>query len=730
MKDKGQLGDLVKTKVTALYSDGLITSSRVWLEVKDVMNRDVLTITSNETVVSAAKIMSENKVSCIIVVDNGSAVGIITEKGLLAKVANRGNDYDKITVAETMSSCLESIPANLSVFDASKIMEDKDLKQLIALEQKNFVGIVTQTDLTRAFTLYGTWEDVTEIMNSNVATVSTKATVAEAVAIMKSHNISCIVAMEGNKIHGIFTDKDFLKKIVVPQKNPNDFKVEQVMSSPVMMIPPSHSILSAYKVMDKMRLHRLVVAEDDQLRGIITQTDVFRAMKKTLLEEEEKNLKLLELSESNIFTLDLDNKVTYINPAFMKLFEISDKAELINQHFLPERFWIFSEERTKCLEKLKNGHVEINDLVLKTSKGKILYSTFFSTFSKNIHGQINGTQGVFNDTTDRELAKKSAELSYKELEKAHQELKETQSQVVQSEKLASIGQLAAGVAHEVNTPVGFVASNFQTLEGYLEKIKKLLGMYDELTTNIETLGKDELLDKASIIGQSRGDMNMDFVLEDIEELFSDSKEGLERVTSIVQNLRDFSRSGRTEDISEYSLNNGIETTLIVAKNEIKYDANVKTEFSEIPLICCASGQINQVFLNILLNAAQAIRYQEKEGMGNITIRTYAIEDEVICEISDDGPGIAPDKLSQIFDPFFTTKPAGKGTGLGLSVSYDIIVNKHKGKLLVESTVGEGTKFIIKLPIEEESSDKQKLVDNGNVLTTAASQQNSLGEDKD
>jgi len=263
----------------------------------------------------------------------------------------------------------------------------------------------------------------------------------------------------------------------------------------------------------------------------------------------------------------------------------------------------------------------------------------------------------------------------------------------------------------VNTPVGFVASNFQTMEGYIEKIKKMLEMYDELTTNIETLGKDELLDKAGVIGQSREDMKMDFVLEDIEELFRDSKEGLERVTSIVQNLRDFSRGGRNEDISEYSLNNGIETTLIVAKNEIKYDANVKTEFSDdIPLVCCDSGRINQVFLNILLNAAQAIRYQEKEGMGNITIRTYAIEDEVVCEISDDGPGIAPDKLSKIFDPFFTTKPVGKGTGLGLSVSYDIIVTKHNGKLLVESTVGEGTKFIIKLPVNrEQPANKEEVL---------------------
>ncbi len=702
MKDKGQLGDLIKTEVKALHSDGLITSSRVWLEVGDVMSKDVLTITSAETVVSATKMMSENKVSCIIVVDNGRAVGILTEKDFLAKVANRGNDFAKITVAETMSSSLESIPPDLSVFEASKIMDAKHLKQLLVLdEQKQLVGIVTQTDLTRSFTLYSTLEDITKIMSSNVVTVSTKATVAEAAAIMKYHNISCVVVMEGNKVHGIFTDKDFFKKIVVFQKNPNDFRVEQVMSSPVMTIPASHSILGAYRVMDKMRLHRLVVTENDQLRGIVTQTDIFRAMKKNLQEEEEKNLKLIELSKSNVYTLDLDNKVTYVNPALMKLLDVSDKSELINQVFLPERFWVDPEERTRCLGILKNGYVEIDELALKTSKGKRVYFTLFSTYSKNIHGQINGTQGVFHDITDRKEAEESTILAYDELQSANEELKDMQSQLVQNEKMSAIGQLSAGFAHEINTPVGYVSSNFQTLERYISIFKNQLETYNQLIDNIEILSKTELIEKSEAARNLREESRLNFILEDIQELLDDSKEGLGRITSIVQNLRDFSRTNAPDSIEEYDLNNGIETTLNVARNEIKYDANIQTEFSGVPLISCNSGQINQVFLNIFVNAAQAIKSQEKEGMGTLTIKTFADDAEVTCEISDDGPGIAEDNLQKIFNPFFTTKPMGKGTGLGLSISHDIIVNKHKGKLFVESTVGEGTKFIIKLPINRE-----------------------------
>ncbi|MBW7992882.1 MAG: hypothetical protein FVQ84_23110 [Planctomycetes bacterium] len=238
-------------------------------------------------------------------------------------------------------------------------------------------------------------------------------------------------------------------------------------------------------------------------------------------------------------------------------------------------------------------------------------------------------------------------------------------------------------------------------------------MYDELIAQIETSEKSELLNKAKDIGQSRDDMKIDFILEDINVLFDDSREGLDRVTEIIQNLRDFSRIDQPGSCDKYNINKGIEATLIVAKNEIKYDADVKTDFSEVPPIFCHSGQINQVFLNLLVNAAQAIKGQERDGNGTITIKTYTSDDnEVVCEISDDGPGIAPETLSKIFDPFFTTKPPGKGTGLGLSVSHDIIVNKHKGKLFVDSTVGEGTKFTIKLPIGTKANNEKEIISNG------------------
>jgi signal transduction histidine kinase len=340
-------------------------------------------------------------------------------------------------------------------------------------------------------------------------------------------------------------------------------------------------------------------------------------------------------------------------------------------------------------------------------------SRAFDKMTNDLKGSTTSIDNLNKEIAVRKQAEEATAQAYIKLEDANKELKETQSQLVQNEKLASIGQLAAGIAHEINTPVGFVASNFQTLESYIDKIEEMLKMYDKLIVEIEASGKTELLNQTHAITKSRGDMKIDFILEDIQELFSDSKEGVARITNIVRSLRDFSRIDQPGSLDEYDFNDGIKATLVVAKNEIKYDANVKTDFSEVPSILCHAGQINQVFLNVLINAAQAIKSRHGDDMGAITIKTYATDDQVVCEISDNGGGIAPENLSKVFDPFFTTKPTGKGTGLGLSVSYDIIVHKNNGQLLVDSTVGEGTTFTIKLPIENQNlTTEEEIISNG------------------
>jgi PAS domain S-box-containing protein len=399
MKNKGRFSDLVKSEINSVDSDCSITSFRAWLEVGDMMSKDVFTISPDETVVLATKVMSENDISCIIVVDNDSVVGVLTETDVLKRAVAEEKKFDKIKVGKIMSSPVESISSNLSVLEASRIVENKHIKQLPVLEEKRLVGIVTQTDLIRVLTSYAMWTDVAEIMSKDVAGIQRKATVADAAKIMASRNISCVIALEADEVVGVLTERDLLKRAVALQKNPIHIKIEKIMSSPVITIPPDYSVFSASKVMEKMDIRRLVVIEDKRLCGIITQTDIFRAAKKKLQAEEEKSFRLLENSKSSIYTIGLDGKINYVNPAFMRLLEVSDPEELINQSFLPERFWLNPEKRDRFLKRLKGGGIETMELTLKTSTGKKVYVTLFSAFTKNIHGKINGSQGILYDVT-------------------------------------------------------------------------------------------------------------------------------------------------------------------------------------------------------------------------------------------------------------------------------------------------------------------------------------------
>ncbi|MCK5541177.1 MAG: response regulator [Desulfobacterales bacterium] len=281
-----------------------------------------------------------------------------------------------------------------------------------------------------------------------------------------------------------------------------------------------------------------------------------------------------------------------------------------------------------------------------------------------------------------------------ELDKALKDLKETQSQILQSEKMASIGQLAAGVAHEINNPIGFVGSNLSTLTDYLKDFNTLLGHYNLMKQNLKDTDLEKLPDNIKIITETiekfEEEIDIDYLKDDIPELLGDCAEGTERVRKIVADLKNFAHPGN-DKIKLVNVNQGIESTLNVVSNEIKYKAQVIKEFGEIPLVEGYPQQINQVFMNILVNAAQAI-----EEKGEIHIKTQQDNKDVKITISDNGSGIEEKNIAKIFDPFFTTKPVGKGTGLGMNIAYNII-KKHKGTIDIKSKVGSGTTFTIILP---------------------------------
>lgn len=262
-------------------------------------------------------------------------------------------------------------------------------------------------------------------------------------------------------------------------------------------------------------------------------------------------------------------------------------------------------------------------------------------------------------------------------------LEEAQNQLLQSEKMASIGQLAAGVAHEINNPIGFVNSNLGSLQHYIDDLLTLLGAYE----GIEGSLADDLLQE---ILRVKKEVDLGYLREDIGNLLSESLDGLQRVKQIVQDLKDFSHVDEAER-QWANLESGLDSTLRVVWNELKYKVEVVKEYGNIPQIECLPSQLNQVFMNLLINAVHAI-----DDHGQITIRTGQANGMVWVEVEDTGKGIKPEHLGRIFEPFYTTKPVGMGTGLGLSLSYGI-VQKHGGKITVRSELGKGSVFKVVLP---------------------------------
>jgi len=266
-------------------------------------------------------------------------------------------------------------------------------------------------------------------------------------------------------------------------------------------------------------------------------------------------------------------------------------------------------------------------------------------------------------------------------------LQVAQDQLMQSEKLASIGQLAAGVAHEINNPVGYVFSNFGTLERYLADLFRVLTAYEQAEPLLAGTPA------AASLSALRAEVELDFLKEDVPTLMAESREGISRVRKIVQDLKDFSHVDARQEWEWADLHRGIDSTLNIVNNEIKYKAEVVKQYGDLPEVQCLPTELNQVFMNLLVNAAHAVRKER----GTITIRTGRTDGDAWVEVEDDGTGISKEDLSRVFDPFFTTKPVGKGTGLGLSLSYGI-VKKHHGRLEVESERGVGTRFRMTIPV--------------------------------
>ncbi|MDD5295339.1 MAG: ATP-binding protein [Rhodocyclaceae bacterium] len=281
-----------------------------------------------------------------------------------------------------------------------------------------------------------------------------------------------------------------------------------------------------------------------------------------------------------------------------------------------------------------------------------------------------------------------------ELSRVNSLLEDAHTQLLQSEKMASIGQLAAGVAHEINTPIGYVHSNLGSLESYIDDVFRVVDAY----ADADVAHHDPKT--FSAVRHLRQELDIDFLKEDARALLSETRDGITRVKKIVQDLKNFSHPGRDGEWGWEDLHACLDGTLNIVSNEIKYKAQVVRNYGKLPPVPCDPTQISQVFLNLLVNAAHAI-----EKNGTITLTSREENGWALIEISDTGSGIRPEHLNRIFDPFFTTKPVGKGTGLGLSLSYSIM-QKHGGRLEVVSQTGVGSTFRVFLPLKQLDGNDQ------------------------
>ena len=398
---------------------------------------------------------------------------------------------------------------------------------------------------------------------------------------------------------------------------------------------------------------------------------------------EEQNRTLVESITEGLLVVDKNLKLTFVNDSLIDLLgyerEEAESRELMD---------FFDDDNKLILrqqwERRKMGEQEPYEIVFTSKNGSKIHTMIYPKAFINDTGEFMGAIALVVDLSQR---------------------KSKEAQVLQAQKLEAIGQLAAGIAHEINTPTNFVANNVRFFKDNLENIISLLESYHELKIRVEEGGPTaETVDKIADIMESA---DLEFVLEELPVALDETLEGLDHIADIVRSMKEFAHPG-SDDKIPYNINEGLKNTATVSKNEWKYVSNLEFDLEDdLPFVLCVPSQINQVFLNIIVNAAHAIAETapaDSASLGRITISTRNLGDKVEIRIADTGPGIPEVIRERIFEPFFTTKSPGKGTGQGLAIAHSIIVDNHGGSIAVESDPGHGSVFIITLPTEPNEGD--------------------------